>query len=397
MNSVKISVIIPIYNVEKYIRKAINSVLEQTYENLEIILIDDGSTDNSGIICDEYAECDKRIHVIHKENGGIASARKVGINCATGDYATNIDPDDWIERDAYESVVKIIDRYHPDIVSFGMKKEFDGLLEVQPILLENGMYSRKQFWRAFCQVHKNAPFFLQPLMMSQCDKVVRTELFKKHEFNCDEKLKKNVDDAVVFPMLLDMTSIYIDSKCWYHYCVRKNSILWQTKHNDDVRYKILAQHLIDSYEKYGLESGCSLEFLLYKLIHHMMLDIPEQLLEGKQCKIYPKITKNSRVIVYGKGVFANRFMNSIEERHYCSIIANVDSSDSEKLKEIDQDVYDYIVIAIFNAQIVSSVLKLLAEMQIDKNKILIIEKSNIMPDFLPGEIREAFFELKKKI
>lgn len=390
----KLSVIVPIYNVEKYIRKAIESVVKQTYKNLEIILVDDGSTDNSGLICDEYAEKDERIRVIHKENGGIVSARKTGIDIATGDYAVNVDPDDWIECDAYDNVMKIVDKYHPDIVVFGMKKEFDGFVEVQPVQLENGLYTKKEFWLAFCNKVSEHPFFSQPILMSQCDKVVKTELFRKHEFNCNEEIKKNVDDAVIFPMLLDMQSVYIDSRCWYHYCVRKNSILWQTKKNDDTRYKILALHLIEAYRKYGADSGCSLDFLLYKLVHHLMLDTPEALFDREQCRIYPKISHDSKMIVYGKGVFANRFMNSIKEKHYCDIIANVDSGDVERLNEIDNQLYDFIVIAIFNAKIVLSVLDLLADMKIDKNKILIIEKESITPEFLPDEVRESFSKLQ---
>lgn len=393
MNNIKISVIIPVYNVEKYIKKAIESVINQTYKNLEIILVDDGSTDNSGFICDEYANIDERITVIHKENGGIVSARKIGINLARGDYAVNLDPDDWIEATAYEQVVKIIEEKHPDIVAYGMKKEFNGFIAPQPIQLVEGQYNKNEFWVAFCNKVMEYPFFEQPICMSQCDKVVKTELFKKHQLNCNENLKKNVDDAVIFPMLLDMKSIYIDSRCWYHYCVRKTSILWQTKKDDDIRYKMLALHLIESYKRYNKIGVCSKEFLLYKLVHHLMMDIPNMLFKNEQCKIYPQIKKNNNVIIYGKGVFANRFMENIRMSNYCNIVENVDSNDVEKLKNINEDKYDYIVIAIFSAVIVLSVIGLLKKMNIDENKILFIEKSNITSDILPDEVRHSFLKL----
>lgn len=103
--SIKLSVIVPVYNVEEYIKDSVNSVINQTYKNLEIILVDDGSTDNSGKICDEFAKKDSRVVVVHKENGGIVSARKAGISLATGEYAINFDPDDWIEEIAYECVI----------------------------------------------------------------------------------------------------------------------------------------------------------------------------------------------------------------------------------------------------------------------------------------------------
>lgn len=393
MNSIKISVIIPVYNVEKYIKKAIESVINQTYKNLEIILVDDGSTDNSGFICDEYANIDERITVIHKENGGIVSARKTGINLANGDYAVNLDPDDWIEATAYEQVVKIIEERHPDIIAYGMKKEFNGFIESQPIQLAEGQYNQNEFWIAFCNKVSKYPFYEQPIDMSQCDKVVKTELFKKHQSNCNEALKKNVDDAVIFPMLLDMKSIYIESRCWYHYCVRKTSILWQTKKDDDIRYKMLALHLIDAYKRYNKMGVCSKEFLLYKLVYHMMLDIPDTLFEMEQCKIYPQIKKSNNIVIYGKGVFANRFIENIRMSNYCNIVENVDSNDVEKLKNIDVDKYDYIVIAIFSVAIVLSIIDLLKKMNIDENKILFIEKNSITPALLPDEVRKQFLKL----
>ena len=104
-NRIKVSVIVPVYNVEKYIRRCLDSIISQTYKNLEIIIVDDGSTDNSGKICDKYALEDTRIQVIHKENEGIVSARKVGILRATGEYTTIVDSDDWVESRAYEFLV----------------------------------------------------------------------------------------------------------------------------------------------------------------------------------------------------------------------------------------------------------------------------------------------------
>ena len=110
-----VSVIVPIYKVEKYLRKCIDSILEQTYRNLEIILVDDGSPDDCGRICDEYAEKDPRIKVIHKENGGLSDARNWGIEKAAGDYIAFVDSDDWIKADMIEYLLHGISEYHADI------------------------------------------------------------------------------------------------------------------------------------------------------------------------------------------------------------------------------------------------------------------------------------------
>ena len=102
----EISIIVPVYNVEKYLVQCLNSICNQTYKNLQIILVDDGSEDLSGKICDEYQEKDKRIHVIHKKNEGLSEARNVGVQMAMGKYVGFVDSDDWIELDMYEILWK---------------------------------------------------------------------------------------------------------------------------------------------------------------------------------------------------------------------------------------------------------------------------------------------------
>lgn len=116
----KISIIVPIYNVEKYISKCIDSIINQTYRDLEIILVDDGSPDKCGIICDKYASFDKRIIVIHKQNGGLSSARNAGLDVATGSYVGFVDSDDWIESTMYEEMISMFDNDGVDLVECGI-------------------------------------------------------------------------------------------------------------------------------------------------------------------------------------------------------------------------------------------------------------------------------------
>lgn len=116
MGKVKISIIVAIYNVERYLPKCIDSILAQTCENLEIILVDDGSPDNSGAICDKYAQKDSRVKVIHKQNGGQSTARNAALDIATGEYIGFIDGDDWIEPNMYETLLAKSIEYDSDIV-----------------------------------------------------------------------------------------------------------------------------------------------------------------------------------------------------------------------------------------------------------------------------------------
>ena len=111
-----VSIIVPIYNIEGYIRECIDSILAQTYPDFELILVDDGSPDNCGRICDEYAEKDVRIKVIHKENGGLTSARNAGLSVAKGDWIMHVDGDDWIEPDMIESLIEAAKATEADLV-----------------------------------------------------------------------------------------------------------------------------------------------------------------------------------------------------------------------------------------------------------------------------------------
>lgn len=121
----KLSVIIPIFNVEKYLPKCLESVINQTFKNMEIILIDDGATDDSGKICDQYGKCDKRIKVIHKKNEGTSCARNVGIDIATGKYISFLDSDDWIEPEMYETLIRLLEENNIEMACCGFKRIYE--------------------------------------------------------------------------------------------------------------------------------------------------------------------------------------------------------------------------------------------------------------------------------
>ena len=125
-DSSKISVIIPVYNVEEYLDKCVTSVLNQTYKNLEIILVDDGSPDNCPKMCDEWAKKDKRIKVVHKKNGGLSDARNSGIEVCTGEYIGFVDSDDYIDKQMYKELLKRIESTNSDMVMCGINCVNDG-------------------------------------------------------------------------------------------------------------------------------------------------------------------------------------------------------------------------------------------------------------------------------
>ena len=147
-----LSIIVPVYNVENYLNKCIESILLQTYKNIEVILVDDGSTDLSGKICDKYKRKDKRVKVIHKANEGLVKARKTGIEYASGEVVAYVDGDDWIEMDMYSSMIEHMDD-NVDVVTSGLIYEWKDH-ERRKIVkdgLKTGFYNRNEIEKVWCK------------------------------------------------------------------------------------------------------------------------------------------------------------------------------------------------------------------------------------------------------
>ncbi len=140
----KLSVIVPVYKAESFLEPCVESIRHQSFSNLEIILVDDGSPDNCPALCEAYAEQDNRIKVIHKENGGVSTARNAGLDAASGDYITFVDSDDYIDSCMYEKMLDKAERHHCDVVMCDCLKEFDDHSELYSHDIREGFYSREQ-------------------------------------------------------------------------------------------------------------------------------------------------------------------------------------------------------------------------------------------------------------
>lgn len=228
----KISVIVAIYNVQDYVDACINTIRNQTYRNLEIILVDDGSTDNSGNICDRYATIDKRIIVIHKKNGGLSDARNAGLDICTGDYIGFVDGDDTIDEDMYELLYKTMKQYNADI---SMCKEY---------IIKDGKVC-KSYKDEKVSVYKGFSSCIEEiylgygLSVSVCVKLYNRELFSNVRFI---KGKTIEDGFIVCDLLDDNTVMTVQYISKYKYIQRSKSITHQKK------YKKSILDLVEAYE-----------------------------------------------------------------------------------------------------------------------------------------------------
>lgn len=215
-----ISVIIPIYNVEKYLPKCVDSVINQTYKDIEIILVDDGSPDRCPEICDEYTKIDDRIKVIHKLNGGLSDARNAGLDIATGEYIGFIDSDDYIDEHMYEDMLSAIENADADLCICGFDRVDEDGKNKSSTHFENAMLSEEQAYEMLVQGNV---YFIVAWNKLYKRSVVNNLKFKKGKIHEDEFIMHHVYG--------ECTKIVTLEKSYYYYLIRDTSITGVVKGN----------------------------------------------------------------------------------------------------------------------------------------------------------------------
>lgn len=229
----KISIIIPIYNSEEFLNQSIESLLHQSLKEIEVILVNDGSTDRSGEICDSFAERDFRIKVINKTNSGAADSRKLGIESATGDYIGFLDSDDWVHPDMYKTLYEYAKKENADIVQCGYISTHQRTEKMNFIQSKYHKYKIMTSREAFLQLYgmideKNINFLLW-------NKIIRRECFNGAEL--DSMVKSKIDDAPVVARLIYLSkSVVVTSEPFVYYYQHNNdeikSVMGSMKESD---------------------------------------------------------------------------------------------------------------------------------------------------------------------
>lgn len=206
MNKPLVSITVPVYNAKEYIEKTLDSLSKQTLKNIEILLVDDGSTDGSGIICDQIAQSDHRFKVFHKENGGSASARQVGLDNSSGLYYTVCDSDDWVEHNMYEELYREALKENADIVLSDFYSNYP-----------NGIEKISKPYKYVDQEQ-----YIDDLMNAKasgitCSKLIRTDLFTKFDIKYELGVNLGEDVLLLYKLLLHPLKIAYLNKAFYHY------------------------------------------------------------------------------------------------------------------------------------------------------------------------------------
>lgn len=216
MNREKLlSVIVPVYNVENYLARCVDSILDQTYENLEVLLVDDGAKDSSGAICDAFAAKDSRVKVIHKVNGGLSSARNAGLEAAAGEYIAFVDSDDWIEPDAYAHLMDVMEKFDVRLVCGG-RYDVDGKTGEKKV----GLCPKKEETISAEELVGRI-FLWDGCDSSACDKLYHRSLLENFRF---PEGKVCEDVPVTYKIVLEAEQAALSDRPFYNYYHRPGSI-----------------------------------------------------------------------------------------------------------------------------------------------------------------------------
>lgn len=266
-----ISIIVPIYKVEKYIKQCVDSIIAQTYKDIEIILVDDGSPDNCPVICDEYAKQDSRVKVVHKANGGLISARKAGLQVSTGEYVCFVDGDDWIEADMYEHIAKSVDMTGADCIITQFYFEYPNNPQKSNYKLNRELYIRSEIEKEiFPTMLFDNQYYKFGIFPNCWTKVFKRELLEKHLMDTDDRIRMGEDIAFTYPCLMECQTIAFVDKALYHYRINPESM---TKMYDDSLqdiYILPYETLLNKSKKLNVDLSNQLPYYLLYLVNFLV-------------------------------------------------------------------------------------------------------------------------------
>lgn len=382
----KISVIVPVHNVRAYLSKCIKSILNQTYGNLEIILVDDGSEDDSGNICDRFQSEDQRIVVIHQGNGGLVFARKAGIAVATGDYITFVDGDDYIEKDMYEELLQAIG--DADFIHTGYYDGNSEKMTFEPAELVLNQSERQSLLHQM--LRGKGTHYIMP---SVCSKLTKRELMQECYAKVPDTQTYGEDLICTFHMIERAKKIILHPRMYYHATIREESLSRGRKSASIQAESQLWQcikEVLDEYhqaEQYKRDTD-------YFYMNHLMMGLRKWsdnpfFVEQYRCPVIEKI-KGKRILLYGANDVGADYYSSLMREGACEIVAWVDRNYSKfqnyGVKVISPDRiqeygYDYILLAILREGLANAIRESLVQKAIAEEKILWKEPI----DWLEGE------------
>lgn len=340
----KISVIVNIYNEERVVEQCIRSLLQQTYDNLEIILVDDGSTDASPEICSAYSRDYPNVSCIIKKNEGLVCSRKRGLQHANGAYVAFIDGDDWVEPEWYETLYRAIEDSGADMVAAGHQEDLSGMCTGAENHIPTGVYREKALEQMVYPNMMNMDAFSHFGIFSYLwDKLFKRELLEAVLPQIDERIFIGEDACAVYPALLKARCVTVLPAGGYHYRQRVNSMVKvrYDRVTECRRLQYLAEYLNNCFARSPFYK------VLYPQLEQFMLSHiavrSDGFIFGEQEEMtlfpFPQVTRGDRLLLYGAGTFGQHLYQRIREKEQCSVVCWADEK-AQQYRMLGLDVQD---------------------------------------------------------
>lgn len=389
-----VAVIVPVYNSGKFLNKCIDSLLNQTITDIEIILVDDGSTDGSAEICDGYAKREKRVRVIHKCNAGQAMARLDGLCITNSKYVGFVDSDDWVEPNQFLRMLEVMEEYRVDMVLCNHFIDQGKSSKLFFNQIKAGYYDKKRIEvEVYPQIIGDGNFFHWNVYPSLCNRLFVREKLIPFQEKADKRIVMGEDAAVSIPYMISCDSFYVLNEAFYHYVQHMDSTvrIKQNAYQDADRYRCLYNWLytsLRSYIKEELLVKQLRDYLLFIAVPRIM-DLTEDYQVQEMLLPFEGVRKGSRVILYGAGIFGLNMYRFLRDTHFCPLVAVVDRDYSfyqtqqfqveapEIIKNIDQSQYDNILITVMDMQTQQIIRETLLSYGVEKNCIKTVETAQM--------------------
>ncbi len=376
-----VSIIVPIYMIDQYIGICIESILKQTYKNLEILLVDDGSKDRCSEICDLYASKDSRIKVIHKPNGGLVSARKAGLRQSTGKYISYVDGDDWIGQGFIEGLYTAAETTGADMVCAGQSRDLFSNSTHFANTMPSGVYEGDKL----CELWKNmiscGSFYRTGISTYVWNKLFKREVLLEQQAAVDERISIGEDGAVTYPVLLKCKKVAVIDNVAYHYRQREDSMLKQNASfaAEAQKLKYLYDYMIHWSDTTDPELNIQAQVIDYVLSIAIMRSggrLPQD-----DYSTFDKTYYDKNVVIYSAGTFGQQLVNRFNESGHCNVVAWLDDDyweyrrcclNVDPVESITQILYDYILIAAVDSSLAEKVERRLLDLGVSERKILTV-------------------------
>lgn len=378
-----ISVVVPIYMIDRYLGICIESLLNQTYRYLEIILVDDGSKDRCSEICDLYASKDSRIKVIHKENGGLVSARKAGVLAATGRYIGFVDGDDWVGDGFYQSLYNAISQNDCDVAIAGFCRDlFDKTKSIYNTVA-SGYYEGDALKEVFKEMISYGDFYRHGISTYHWNKLFKREVILKHQLEISDDVSIGEDAVVVYATLLGCKRICITDSCAYHYRQREDSMLKSSVdfEKEMTRVRALYQNLSTCVKTQPAEYNLQQQVDDFITGIFIIRSGGYLVSEDSSLKDFPFDCSldGKKLVLYGGGTFGQQLMKRFVKNRTCEIVGWLDDDyweyrrcclNVDPVDQITKLDFDYVLVASLDKGYVAATTRRLRDFGVSESKIL---------------------------